>query len=99
MYKSVTLTSIYFENIGVPVELVSTNEPNKKHILNLIEELKNKFGLTGELTKGTFKDLGHGNKGYEYFLADKKILVIVKRVQVMEFEKDGSGLNSVEIAL
>ncbi|OME41439.1 hypothetical protein [Paenibacillus odorifer] len=99
MYKSVTLTSVYVGDIGVPVEIVSTNEPNKNHIFNLIGDIINKFNLSGEITKGTYKDLGHGSKGYEYFSADTKILVVVKRVQVMEFEKNSNGYYYAEIAL
>ncbi|OKP95180.1 hypothetical protein [Paenibacillus sp. P46E] len=98
LYKSLTLTTIYVGGPGgYPVDAISTNEPNKKQIARLIHDVADQFKIEGSLSKGEYKDLGHGNKAYEYLYGETKMLIIIKRLPIIEFEKDNDDHKLIEL--
>ncbi|MDQ0090525.1 hypothetical protein J2T12_003948 [Paenibacillus anaericanus] len=97
MYKSLTLTSIYVN--GLPSDAISTNEPNKQQVTALVRDVVKHLKLEGILSGATYKDLGQGSKAYEYQLDDLKILAIVKRLPIMQFEKDSSEYKYIDLEM
>lgn len=98
MYEVLTLTSICVGGPGgYPVHTISTNEPNKNQIRRLLRDVAIKFKIEGELSKGECKDIGHGNKAYDYLYGDTKLLVLVKRLSIMEFEKESDDFKFVSL--
>jgi hypothetical protein len=92
------LTSIYVGGpSGFPVDTISTNEPNKKQIAKLIRDVADQIKLEGDLSKGDYKDLGLGNKAYEYIYGETKMLVFIKRLSIMEFEKETDDFKFVSL--
>jgi DNA-binding transcriptional regulator WhiA len=70
----------------LPLHIVSKNEPNKNQILEKIMELVNHYDLSTEVHYEKFLQ-EKSQKVYVYKIGDKSCVVIVERIEVMEFQK------------
>ncbi|AYB37577.1 hypothetical protein [Brevibacillus laterosporus] len=95
MMKNVIITTVHIN--GYPVHTASVNEPNKSQIASLIQQFKESFKLEGNLVYQKYDDLKHGDKAYSYLMGDNKILVVVRRLPILKFNKDSDGYTFAEI--
>lgn len=97
MYKGLIVTSIFIK--GIPSITLSTNEPNKQQIMNLIREAVRIRSIEGDMVYKGYKPLNNGDKIYQFAIGEEDIVVAVERLPIISFEKDSDKykFTSVEV--